>query len=275
MRLDQLSRSSRPLAAAALVLLPMATIEGQTVATGPTYTPATRVCTVHDFNFAGSLDPLQPTQIGAIALGDDGLYYTTSPSGGKNGNQLNRGTIYQFSPDSKNVFSPDYNQFKVLYSFDNGPHGATPMGGLTKVGLGFYGTTQVGGLYQVNAQGAQKYGSGTLFEFEIGDSEPTMIHTFRYGDRSGTNPEVCPPKPAACHWSPRRRMNVAGGVPLSAPVATPDGLYGVTSGAIGYASLGVLYKVASYKGESGITALCIGGAMPAPKRRTFRCLMQN
>jgi hypothetical protein len=128
MRHDRIGRISKALAAAALLLLPVLSIEGQTLVTGPTYTPATRVCTVHDFN-PKNVDALSPTQIGAIALGDDGLYYTTSPTGGKSGTAINQGTIYQFSPDSANVFSPDYNQFKVLFSFDGGPHGTTPMGG--------------------------------------------------------------------------------------------------------------------------------------------------
>jgi len=261
-----MDRVSGPLAAAILILLPASSTDGLLVAQTPTFTPAARVCTVRDLNPALA-DPALPTQIGAMALGDDGLYYTTSPSGGQSTLTANQGTIFQFSPNPDNLFSPATNQFKVLYSFDGVAHGNTPMGGLTKVGLGFYGTTRAGGLFQVNPLDpkAKKFGSGTLFSFEIGDSEPQVVHTFRYGDLSGIVPEVCPPKPQPCHYSPQQRLNAAGGVPLSAPVFTADGLYGVTSGALGFGNLGVLYKVAPYKGESGITALCIGGPMPAPE----------
>ncbi len=46
-------------------------------------------------------------------------------------------------------------------------------------------------------------------------------------------------------------------------MASDGNLYGVTGGAIGFPNLGILYKVAPYKGESGITGLCIGGPMPS------------
>ena len=249
--------------AAILILLPVLSREGLLAAQTPTFTPATRVCSVRDFN-PSIADPASPTQIGAIALGDDGLYYTTSPSGGKSTKTANQGTIFQFSPNPDNLFSPDTNQFKVLYSFDGVEHGATPMGGLTKLGLGFYGTTRGGGQYQIDPvkPEVKKFGNGTLFTFELGDLEPQVVHTFRFGDLSGIIPEVCPGKPQPCHYSPQQRLNAAGGIPLSAPVFTSDGLYGVTSGALGYSNLGVLYKVAPYNGESGITALCIGGPIP-------------
>jgi len=224
----------------------------------PTFGPGARVCAVHDFG-TQAIDALAPSQIGAIALGDDGFYYSTSPSGGKSTTTANQGTMFRFSPAT--------NDFEVRYSFDFTAHGATPLGGLIKGNDAyFYGTTPAGGLFKTNDKGATKLGNGVLFRIKPGDREPEVIHTFRYGDLTGIKPEVCVQnKP--CRYSPQQRMNAAGGIPLSAPVLGSDGnLYGVTSGSIGYAGLGVLYKVAPYNnGESAITALCIGGPMPPPE----------
>ncbi len=267
--LGQVNRTACSLAAAAvLFLIPLQSTEGQS----PTFTPTTRVCTVHDFNTLPD-DAASPLQIGAIALGDDGLYYSTSPSGGKSATTppvANQGTIFRFSPNPKKLIAAGTTEIEVLYSFDSVVHGTTPTSGLTKGNDGFYGTTRGGGFYITGYQASSgtaytKLGNGVLFRYKPGDKEPEVLHTFRYGDLSGIKPEICPSNPPKqpCRYSPQQRLNAAGGIPLSAPVLASDGnLYGVTSGAVGYANLGILYKVVPYKGESGITALCIGGPMP-------------
>lgn len=221
---------------------------------GQTYSPTARVCAIRDFN-PTVFDPVAPLQIGAIVPGGDGFFYSTSPQGGKSTTTANQGTIFRFSPSAS--------KFEVMYSFDSVLHGGTPMSGLVKSNDGYlYGTTYAGGTFPVNAQGAAKFGNGTIFRIKPGSTLPEVVHTFRYGDLSGIKPEVCPPK-LPCRYSPQQRMNAAGGIPLSAPILASDGnLYGVTSGAIGFGTLGILYKVAPYNGESAITGLCIGGPMP-------------
>jgi uncharacterized repeat protein (TIGR03803 family) len=265
MRFERLARITGPIAAATvLTLVPVQQTQGLLAAqtAAPTFTPAARVCSVHDFNPLTS-DPALPSQIGAITPGDDGLYYSTSPSGGKSTVTANQGTIFRFSTDPSDLITHGADKLEVLYNFDLLAHGSSPMGGLTKGTDGFYGTTRAGGLYTLNAKGATKLGNGVLFRFKSGDTEPEVLHTFRYGDLTGITPEVCQAN-QPCRYSPQQRMNAAAGIPLSAPVLASDGsLYGVTSGAIGFPNLGVLYKVAPYKGESGITALCVGGSMPA------------
>jgi uncharacterized repeat protein (TIGR03803 family) len=202
-----------------------------------TYTPGTRVCVIHDFASQPG-DAATPREPGAIALGPDGLYYSTSSGGGSGA-----GTIFRFSPDKNN--------FEVRYPFDKKTFGASPQGGLmfNKDEGAFYGTTSAGGLF----------GAGVLFKFKPGDVKPTEVHTFRLGKMTGIVPESCPAN-KTCRPSPQQQMNALAGIPVSAPVLASDGvLYGVTQGAQ-YG--GVLYKVAPYRGESGITALCIGGPMP-------------
>lgn len=116
---------------------------------------------------SASGDPRNPTYSGTIAQGRDGNLYTTTPSGGSNGD----GAVFQITPDGT---------FAVLYSF-KGADGSLPAGGLT-LGMdgNLYGTTSVGGAHA----------SGTIFKITT-TGTLTSLYSFT-SSTDGSNP-VAPP----------------------------------------------------------------------------------
>lgn len=237
---------------ACLLLLPLCLLASSAFAQSPvpaTYTPGARMCVLHDFG--GQVgDPMWPSAPGLFARGADGNLYTTSPSGGKNGD----GTIFKLSPQT--------GALEVLLDFERTSTGRGPVGGLVSDGGGWlYGTTFSGGRYPIG-KGLERIGEGSLFRFSPGSGALQDLHTFRNGSLAGIEPEVCEEKGKPCKYSPQQRLNAAGGYPVSAPVRAADGsFYGVAAYTQNQ-KYGVLYKVQPYKGESGITALCAGGAVP-------------
>ncbi len=214
-----------------------------------TYTPGARICVLRDFG--GQVgDPMWPSAPGLFAKGADGNLYTTSPSGGKNGD----GTIFKVSPTT--------GALEVLVDFEKTQTGRGPVGGLVSDGGNWmYGTTYSGGRYPVG-NGQERTGTGTLFRFSSTSGALDVLHTFRNGSLAGIEPEICEEKDKPCKYSPQQRLNAAGSYPVSAPVKAPDGsFYGVAAYTHNQ-KYGVLYKVQPYKGESGITALCTGGSVP-------------
>lgn len=214
-----------------------------------TYSPGARMCVLHDFG--GQVgDPMWPSAPGLFAKGSDGHLYTTSPSGGKNGD----GTIFKVSPST--------GALQVLVDFDRGQTGRGPVSGLVSDGAGsMVGTTFSGGRFPVG-NGQERTGTGTLFRFSPTSQKLNVLHTFRNGSLAGIEPEVCEKKDKPCRYSPQQRLNAAGSYPVSAPVKALDGsFYGVAAYTHNQ-KYGVLYKVQPYKSESGITALCTGGSVP-------------
>jgi len=213
------------------------------------YSPGPRMCILHDFG--GQVgDPMWPSAPGLFAKGADGDLYTTSPSGGKNGD----GTIFKVSPST--------GALEVLHDFALAQTGRGPVSGLVSDGGGWlYGTTFTGGRYPIG-KGLERTGTGTVFRFSPTSQQLDVLHTFRNGALAGIEPEVCEEKGKPCKYSPQQRLNAAGSYPVSAPVRALDGsFYGVAAYSHNQ-KYGVLYKVQPYKGESGITALCTGGAVP-------------
>lgn len=214
-----------------------------------TYSPGARMCVLRDFG-AQIGDPMWPSAPGLLAKGPDGNLYATSPSGGDNGD----GTIFKVSPST--------GALEVLVDFDRSNSGRGPVSGLVSDGGDWlYGTTFSGGRYPVG-KGQERTGAGTLFRFSPTAGKLDVLHTFRNGSLTGIEPEVCEEKDKPCKYSPQQRLNAAGSYPVSSPVKALDGsFYGVAAYSQNQ-KYGVLYKVQSYKGESGITALCTGGDVP-------------
>jgi uncharacterized repeat protein (TIGR03803 family) len=213
------------------------------------FKPAAEVCALEDLGGAAG-NPRWPKEPGLLAEGPDGMIYGTTPSGGKNDDS---GTLFRLSPTT--------GAMEILHSFALDARGSNPLGGLVDAQDGsFRGTTYTGGMYPINAQGRLRLGTGTVFSYRPG-RPPEILHTFRNGDLAGIVPELCPPR-RACQHSPQQRLNAAASYPMSAPVRGRDGaFYGVASYTFNQ-KYGALYKVEPYKGESGITTLCINGSMP-------------
>jgi uncharacterized repeat protein (TIGR03803 family) len=112
-------------------------------------------------------DPLNPTRQGSFAQARDGNLYSTSQTGGTNG----QGTVFRLTPSGA---------MTVVYSFDD-THGAQPNGGLTLGTDGYlYGTTYYGG----------STGFGTIFKITTGGAL-TSLHTFN-GTTEGNGPLAAP-----------------------------------------------------------------------------------
>ncbi len=162
------------------------------------------------YSFSGTGDGADPYS--PLALGSDGNFYGTAPSGGTNG----FGSVYRIAPDG--TFSMVYSftggaggqgaitglvqgsdgafygvagggannygmiykvtttgTFTTLYSFTNGSDGGSPDGGLVQGSDGnFYGTTAGGG-----------QGYGTIFKVTPA-GELTTLYTFTGGDDGGS-----------------------------------------------------------------------------------------
>jgi uncharacterized repeat protein (TIGR03803 family) len=236
--------------AARLALLILVAVQTGLHAQTParTFRPAANVCVLCDFGGTAG-NPLWPKEPGRLVRSGDFLY-TTTPSGGSGNNS---GTLIRVAMKT--------GALEILHSFGLDARGANPLGGLVDAGDGsFRGTTYTGGTYPI-APDRMRVGTGTVFSYAPGQKQPQILHTFRNGDLSGLVPELCPPK-RPCQHSPQQRLNAAAGYPVSAPVKGSDGAwYGVTSYSWNQA-YGVLYKVTPYKSESGITTLCMNGAVP-------------
>ena len=118
------------------------------------------------YNFGGlSTDPLNPNYTSAIAQGQDGNLYTTSPRGSDN---VCCGTVFKVSPAGA---------VSVIYYFAGLSDGDFPQGGLTLGSDGnFYGTTNGG--------------NGTVFKITP-QGTLTTLHTFT-GGSDGGNPYAPP-----------------------------------------------------------------------------------
>src|SRR5438874_2646464 len=100
---------------------------------------------------------------------------------------------------------------KILHEFDH-VTGSGPLGGLTKVGDNFYGTTWGGG----------KYGVGTIFSITPKGSL-TTIWDFRNG-------KIVPPPPYPMQPTEQQKLDAAGAYPAASPVTGKSGgLFGVAS----------------------------------------------
>jgi uncharacterized repeat protein (TIGR03803 family) len=115
---------------------------------------------LHDFG-APAATPQYPWQ---LAQGRDGNLYGVTGTGGLH----SKGTIFKIGPSGG---------FTVLHNFD-GPHGATPVGGLT-LGLdgNLYGMTELG----------DAYGIGNIFRITPAGAF-TVLYDFK-GDTDGGMPE--------------------------------------------------------------------------------------
>jgi uncharacterized repeat protein (TIGR03803 family) len=132
-----------------LACLGFVAVPGNPVQAGGTYTEL--------YNFDCANDGCNPLQPALLAQGEDGVLYSTLPSG-TSGSQ--DGTIMDYAPGGAE---------STLYRFQ-GTDGAGPESGFT---LGFdgafYGTTSIGGLY----------GKGTVFRLSGGSM--TDLHDFTDG----------------------------------------------------------------------------------------------
>ena len=124
--------------------------------------------------FRGGSDGAGP-QANLINVG--GVLYGTSDYGGGSANcTLGCGTVFSINPKT--------GAETVVYSFQGGPDGATPVAGLINVGGILYGTTLLGG------NTAQCYGGcGTVFSVNPATGAERILHTFQ-GGSDGNSPEA-------------------------------------------------------------------------------------
>ena len=266
-----------------IALLVSAVIGARLIAQAtPGTVAANRICVLCDLG-AKEQDPARPQFMGLMADGGDGYIYGTSSSGGRAALQANQGTIFRFSKKTgalETLFSFGYQGGDQVQQID---HGLNPMSGLVRAPNQpvFYGTTYQGGHVQflVKAAGqdvvAAHSGVGVLYRYRIGAAEPEVLHTFRNGDYAGYK-QTCTPPPVRCYYTTQQRLNAAASYPMSAPVLASDGnYYGVAS--VGDSlGTGILYRFTPPDPSTGvagdnmvngpesfITALCVGGPMPA------------
>ncbi|MGA2135016.1 MAG: choice-of-anchor tandem repeat GloVer-containing protein [Bryobacteraceae bacterium] len=131
---------------------------------GKTYTLSTI------YSFTGLADGANP--VSDLALGNSGVLYGTTYSGGANG----YGTVFELTPGKT---GQPWNE-KVLYSFKGGTgDGAYPAAGVTwrSASGALYGTTYGGG----NA------GQGTVFEILPSSGSGTWTETVIYNFQGGTD----------------------------------------------------------------------------------------
>lgn len=107
---------------------------------------------------------------GALLLRDatGNLYGTAASSGGA-------GDVFELAPDGT---------FNVLYAFQDGTDGESPMGLVRDNAGNFYGTTNSGG---GNGNGCDELGCGTVFKLVPGGTL-SVLHTFN-GGKGGGNPQ--------------------------------------------------------------------------------------
>jgi len=200
--------------------------------------PTARFCALRDLGVPSAKspkvteDPLWPFNPGAIALGPDSNFYSTSPSGGTYG----RGTAFRITPKG---------EITVLHNFDGGLDGGNPTSGLIYGDDGwFYGTTRGGGEFKV----------GTIFRIKASGGAPQVLHHFRNGSTRGL---LRPCKDQRCPFSPKQRADVAGSYPSSPPVRDARGaLYGVTPYSFNQ-NFGTLYQFSPPYDSASFRTLCI------------------
>jgi uncharacterized repeat protein (TIGR03803 family) len=118
------------------------------------------------YSFMGQADGAKPQA--ALAIDKAGNLYGTTSAGGSNGN----GSIFHLAPPKKK--GGKWTE-KVLYSFDQGTDGATPVAGVTlDAKHNLYGTTSAGG----------SYGYGTVFQLKRSKSGWTenVLYNFQGGN---------------------------------------------------------------------------------------------
>ncbi len=125
--------------------------------------------TLHAFGASSSTDGAGP--VGGLILMHDTLYGTTSLGGVTPAGNEASGTIFSINTDGTG--------YAILHNFLGARtyDGAGPHAGLTQVGDVLFGTTFVGG----------KYDLGVLFEYHIGNGRYFIRHYFR-GGRDGSRP---------------------------------------------------------------------------------------
>jgi uncharacterized repeat protein (TIGR03803 family) len=118
-------------------------------------------------SFTGS-DGISP-QAGLILSGNT-LYGTASGGG-----NFDAGTIFAVNTDGTG--------FKTLYDFAGGNDGASPSCSLILIGNTLYGTAYEGGSFNLTDQAS----FGTVFSFNIDDTNFTVLHTFSIPVQNATN----------------------------------------------------------------------------------------
>lgn len=200
--------------------------------------PTAHACSVKHFGKPTLENPRVTTEptffqdIGAIALGPDGNFYSAAPAGG----QHNLGAAFKITPEGA---------LTVLHAFD-ATTGANPQGGLTYGDDGYYyGTTKNGGNWR----------TGTVFRIRQAGGLPEILVHFRNGNMAGL-PKLCPKCPYY-PYTAKQRADAAGAYPVAPPVRDAQGnLYGVTTVANNL-NTGTLYKIAPPYGPNDFATLCI------------------
>jgi uncharacterized repeat protein (TIGR03803 family) len=124
------------------------------------------------YSFTGVGDGIAPVG-GLIDVGGK-LYGTTSEGGAGSGCAMGCGTVFTMNPDGTSE--------KIIYNFEGGSDGATPVAGLVDVSGTFYGTTENGGI--TTALCSQ--GCGTIFSIDSSGDE-NVIYKFA-GGKDGAFP---------------------------------------------------------------------------------------
>ncbi|HZZ16264.1 MAG TPA: choice-of-anchor tandem repeat GloVer-containing protein [Candidatus Sulfotelmatobacter sp.] len=147
----------------------------------------------------------------SLIQGSDGNFYGTNYSGGAS----NSGTLFKITPTGTET---------VIYSFNSGPEGQTPMGLIQGSDGNFYGTTSSGGTS----------GNGTVFKISSGGDE-TSLRSFTGGTTDGRFPSLLTQGSDGVFYG----TTALGGANNEGTVfkITPDGvetnLYSFTGGADG------------------------------------------
>ena len=213
------------------------------------------------YAFTGSNDGGAP-QAGLIADSTGALYGTTSSDGVNHS-----GVVYKLTPPASGQTT--WTQ-TVLYAFQGGADGATPLANLLLDKNGnLYGTTYAGGtpgegvVFQLKppSAGSSNWTESVLYTFSGGadGSEPaSTLITDRQGNLYGTTTgggsgvvgtvfKLAPPPAGQTAWTESVLYNFTGnndgGEPFGAVLAGKDGaLYGTTAG-YGYFNYGTVYKL--------------------------------
>jgi uncharacterized repeat protein (TIGR03803 family) len=120
--------------------------------------------TLHSFGASG--DGANPY---ASLISVNGILYGTTINGGANSNL---GTLFNINPDGSN-----YNK---LYSLGAGSNGANPIASLLNVNGVLYGTTTIGGAYNL----------GTVFSVNSDGSNYNILYSFGANTADGSHPEA-------------------------------------------------------------------------------------
>ena len=155
------------------------------------------------YNFQGGSDGAAP--VAPLAIAPNGLVYGTTSSGGDTGCGIagGCGTLFSLQPPARAVASAQSPWTeKVLYRFQGGTDGATPMYGAPAIDSSgnLYGTTQYGGdlqhcgslgcgtVYQLVPTSGSGWAENVLYRFANGTgegSQPLGGITLEFGDLLG------------------------------------------------------------------------------------------